>query len=773
MNWSALLSTAFKPRDNRGRVLLWGCLLSLIFGSLALGEPLEDYLRDLRFYANQRSVKGDVTLVAIDNKSIEKVGRFPWPRARHAELADSLAAIGANRVLFDMIFDTRTDQANDEALGRSLERLGRKAVVPMVVSVDAVTEERNYGVPLPEFRLHTDLAHISVQYGMFSTVRNIPGSKVIGSRTVPSLAEKIAGTPATGEDPIDFSMTPKSVPVVSAIDVIEGSADPKLIRGKDVIIGITYTPLDDAYVAPVYNRIPGVYFHILGAETLKAGPPRRLPWLFSFLPALAVVSACTFIRRRLFSAIAIPLSAAAYLTIPILLERKLIFIEIVPALFLLLLVGSALSWIALRQLYRARGTTNSVSGLPNLAALQQRRDVRDRALVAARVHNYAAIASALPPEAERVLIEQIAKRLTVAIAEPTIYQGDEGIFAWLVEQAPANAIGSHLDALHRLFRSPIVVSGKQFDLRITFGFDGNADRSVANRLGSALVAADEAEADGHKWKEYDSSKLQDADWKLSLLGQLDRAIDSGDFWVAYQPKFDLRTSRIVGAEALARWTHPQKGPITPMEFILAAEENDRIDKLTFFVLEHAVRAAATINKHGYAFSISVNLSARLIDDPELVPAVTEVLARHGLAPSCLTLEVTETAAIGSNARHLETLQQLRDLGVEISVDDYGTGMSTLDYLQRIPATEIKIDRSFVAGMQASQGTKVMVNSTIQLAHSLGQKVVAEGVEDEETLAELRRMNCDFVQGYLIGRPVTFRALSKRMRIDSERARADG
>lgn len=763
MNWSALLSKAFKPMGNRGRILLWSCLVVLIFGTMNAGKPLEDYLRDWRAALNQRPVSGDITLIAIDDKSVRDIGRFPWPRERHAELAESLAQMGAKRIYFDIIFHTKSEASSDAALAQTFSKLGGKVVLPAVVEESEIGE-RTESMSLPEFRSHTGIAHMTVEYGWFGTVRNIPGPEFIGGQVLPSLASKMAAdTPTSGQSPIDFSMTPESVPVVSAVDVMRGRADLQKIRGKDVIIGVTYTPWVDAYVAPVHSRIPGVYFHILAAETLKAGPPRHIPWLLGFLPALAVVAACGIIGRRLASLIAIPLSALAYLAVPVFLDKKLVHLEIVPALLLLLLVGGALSWTALRRLYRERGTTNAVSGLPNLTALHQRKGGRDHTLVAARVHNYAAIASTLPADAERALVEQIANRLLVAAVEPTLYQGDEGIFAWFTELTTSNATGMHLDALHRLFRSPVVVAGKQFDLRITFGFDVDIGRSLANRLASALVAADEADHEGRKWKEYDPSLLKDADWKLSLLSQLDAAIDSGDLWVAYQPKLDLTTSQIVGAEALARWTHPEKGSISPIEFILAAEENDRIEKLTFFVLEHAVRAAAAINRADVPFSIAVNLSARLIDDPNLVAVVTEVLERHGLSPSRLTLEVTETAAIGSSAPHLATLQKLRDLGVEISVDDYGTGMSTLEYLQRIPATEIKIDRSFVAGMGSNHGTKMMVNSTIQLVHSLGKKVVAEGVEDDETLQELRRMNCDIAQGYLIGRPMTFRALSKTMR----------
>jgi EAL domain-containing protein (putative c-di-GMP-specific phosphodiesterase class I) len=289
-----------------------------------------------------------------------------------------------------------------------------------------------------------------------------------------------------------------------------------------------------------------------------------------------------------------------------------------------------------------------------------------------------------------------------------------------------------------------------------------SDRSLANRLGSALVAADEAASDGLRWKEYDPAKLKDAAWRLSLLSQLDAAIEAGDLWVAYQPKLDLPTQTIVGAEALVRWTHPEKGPISPMEFILAAEQSDRIEKLTVFVLERAIGAAAVVNSRGMDFQVSVNLSARLIDHPDLVAIITDLLQKHRLAPNRLTLEITETAALSSGGTGLDALLELRFMGVEISIDDYGTGLSTLDYLKKIPATEIKIDKSFIQAIEKSRSDKLLVHSTIQLAHSLGQKVVAEGVEDHATLLALERMGCDLIQGYLIGRPMNFRALLRHL-----------
>jgi len=421
-----------------------------------------------------------------------------------------------------------------------------------------------------------------------------------------------------------------------------------------------------------------------------------------------------------------------------------------------------LSW----RRYRARGLVNLISDLPNLNALRDNKEGRKQALIAARVLNYEEIVATLPPNNERQLVEQIVSRLSVGAPNRTLYQGDGGIFAWFEEsKAP---VGNHLDALHSLFRNPARVSGLKIDLAVAFGVEVGSGRSLANRLASALVSADEAAHQGLKWKYHDPESLQNASWKLSMLSQLDEAIDRGEVWVAYQPKLDIASRQVIGAEALARWTHPEKGPIAASEFVAAAEQHNRIGKLTDFVLEKAVAAAAQINQRGTAFTVAVNLSARLLTDKAFTLRLSALLARHGLSPSRLILELTETAALADSGEALDMINRLRDLGVEIAIDDYGTGQSTLDYLKKIPASEIKIDQSFVKGVVDNRSDRLMVQSTIGLVHSLGRKVVAEGVESREILDVLRELECDIAQGFAVGRPMSLETLSKRITTERKR-----
>jgi EAL domain-containing protein (putative c-di-GMP-specific phosphodiesterase class I) len=179
------------------------------------------------------------------------------------------------------------------------------------------------------------------------------------------------------------------------------------------------------------------------------------------------------------------------------------------------------------------------------------------------------------------------------------------------------------------------------------------------------------------------------------------------------------------------------------------------------VLEKAVAAAAQVNKRGIDFNIAVNLSARLLTDKSFTLRLSALLARHGLPPNHLTLELTETAALADTGEGLDMIARLRDLGINIAIDDYGTGQSTLEYLKKIPANEIKIDQSFVKGIVDNRSDRLMVQSTISLAHSLDRKVVAEGVEHRDVLEALADFGCDIAQGFAIGRPMSLESLIKR------------
>ena len=246
---------------------------------------------------------------------------------------------------------------------------------------------------------------------------------------------------------------------------------------------------------------------------------------------------------------------------------------------------------------------------------------------------------------------------------------------------------------------------------------------------------------------------------MSFHSQLEDALTGGDIWVAFQPQYAIATGKLVGVEALARWTHPTRGPIPPDEFIVQAEKSQDIYRLTLFVMDQAIRSAAQLFERGLRINMSVNLSAALLDHSDLVGTIRVMLTAHHLPPEILTIEITETAQIENSRQARQTLAQLRRTGIRLSIDDYGTGQSNLEYLTEIEADEIKIDKRFVMTMRDSQRNLEVVKSTIDLAHRLGAVAVAEGIEDADTMALLGQLGCDVGQGYHLGKPQLFSELA--------------
>jgi EAL domain-containing protein (putative c-di-GMP-specific phosphodiesterase class I)/CHASE2 domain-containing sensor protein len=739
------------------KLLLWTAVAGLVFGLIGFGEIAEDWLRVARNRLHWHNASGDIVLVKIDDQSLRTIGRWPWPRREFARIVDKLDDAGANRIFFDITLYDPTNGQDDRIFADALQRSKHVYLAARVRS----GTDRDFTVrssTLPQFAKYAKLGNISAHYNYQNAIWHLPYALTAEGTVIQSYATLLANRvgPSGVTFPIDYSVDPASVPAMSATTLLRGTFDPKLVRGKDIVIAWSSETLGDQYFIPGSGKMAGAYVQIIGAETLKSGTPVSLGWIPAFFLALGIV-ALAVQRRRTALQIALLLGGAALMLLgPLPLEARLIYPDVTPGLFVVLVVSSVLFW----RRVRSKGFVNPLSNLPNLNALRLNREGRNQAVVAARILNYEEIVATLAADKERQLIDQIVARLNVGSPQRRLYQGDNGIFAWFEE--PRQPVGNHLEALHSLFRNPARVGGISLDLSIAFGVEVGSGRSLANRFASALVAAEEAAHDGLKWKYHDPESLEDASWKLSMLSQLDEAIDRGEVWVAYQPKLDIETRRIIGAEALARWTHPEKGPIAASEFVAAAEQHNRIGKLTDFVLEKAVAAAAQINRRVPDFNMAVNLSARLLTDKGFTLRLSALLARHGLAPNHLTLELTETAALVDSGKGLDMIGRLRDLGINIAIDDYGTGQSTLDYLKKIPANEIKIDQSFVKGIVDNRSDRLMVQSTIGLAHSLGRKVVAEGVEHRDILDVLVELDCDIAQGFAVGRPMSLDSLAKRV-----------
>lgn len=753
----------------RRRILFAGAAIA---GTLTLfsgaGVGLDRLLQLSRYELRSHAASGEIHLVEIDARSLARIARWPWPRSVHAAVIDRLSAAGARSIAFDVDFSALSSPQEDARLAASLERAGGSVILPTFRQY-AGAGQSDYidSLPAKPFAGHAFLAAVNVVPDADGYVRRMPLGVETGGVPRPSLASMVAERAAeTGRSfQIDYAIEPRTIPRHSVIDVVEGRVPPQSLAGKRVMIGATAVEMGDRYAVPRHGVIPGVEIQALAAETILNGRvPRDVSPLWAFVASLMLVAVALGAGSRprriallaggVATLLLFPLAAAQWWALKVPVAPALI------GLFVLALLGGAM--LALER-FQQRALTDAETGLPNLAALElvagERNDVN---IVVARIDRFAAIASGLGPQATATLVNRVADRLRFGHSACTIYRTDDAGLAWTEAAGDEQSFEDRIDALASVMRAP-VDCGRLVDVSLSFGLATGGDGTGAKQLvANAVLAAQHAAQKGARWERFNDADSDETNWHLSLLGELDAAMASGQLWNAYQPKLDIASGRIFGAEALVRWLHPVRGPIAPDSFIPLVESAGRARDLTTHVLGQALEDARHWEEQGHKLSVAVNVSATLLADHEFIEMVRQMFSMSPIATERVTIEVTESAAMASPERAIAALESWRSLGVNISIDDYGTGQSSLGYLQKLPATELKVDKSFVQTVSSDQRNAIMVRSTIALAHELGMKVVAEGIEDAACLAALRDMGCDVGQGYYIAKPMSADAMLEHL-----------
>ena len=751
----------------RRRVIIVAAATALGLSVLATGagEKADQTLKSMRNEIRARPASGEVHILEIDARSLRALGRWPLPRSVHARAIDRLTEANARSIAFDVEFSARSDPGQDAALARSLEAAGGGVVLPALRQfAGAGSSDYLDSVPIKPLTDNAFLAAVNVRPDADGYIRQVPLGLEVAGVPRPSLASMVAETNAQigRYFDVDYAIDPASIPRHSLIDLVEGRIPAGRLAGKRFVIGATAVEIGDRYGVPNHGVVAGVVIQALAAETLMAGPvPSRWNGAWAFALMILIILWTLRPGPRLARAGAFAAGTVAILLLPAVAETMFaVTLPLAPALAAALaaaLLGSAAS---LGERFRQRTLTDSDTGLPNLPALEQVVAERDRAnIVVARIDRFAAIASGLGPAATTNLVLRVADRLRFAHAERIIFRTDDSNLAWIEAPGDEVSLEDRIDAIAGIMRNP-VDCGRIVDVTLTFGLAVGGECSAKQLVAHAALAALHASQKGTRWERFSEADNEETNWHLSLLGELDAAMASGQLWNAYQPKLDIVSGEIMGAEALVRWHHPERGPIQPDSFIPLVEQHGRARDLTAHVLEQALDDALHWERAGFPIGVAVNVSATLLADHEFIELVAPILRSSQLCPSRVTIEVTESAAMSSPERAIAALESWRALGVHISIDDYGTGQSSLGYLQKLPATELKVDKSFVQTIGEDPRNAIMVRSTVAMAHELGMKVVAEGIEDAACLKLLGEMGCDTAQGFFIARPMSADALTE-------------
>ena len=341
--------------------------------------------------------------------------------------------------------------------------------------------------------------------------------------------------------------------------------------------------------------------------------------------------------------------------------------------------------------------------------------------------------------------------------------GDE--FATLLPSDDLESAHRQAGALLHALEKPILIEAQIIDVSVSIGLvsypqDGASLYTLMRRADVAMYAAKRKNAGVAV---YDARDDQHNPERLSLMGELRYAVEHDQLMLYYQPKVDLSSGQVSYVEALLRWEHPERGIVSPDEFIPFAEQTGYIKLLSRWVVNKALEQCAAWRAEGIELDVSINVSARDLINADLPNTFATLLEKHKVQPEWIWVEITESAVMDDPLHAMDTLDQLYVMGLRLSIDDFGTGYSSLAYLKKMPVHEIKIDKSFVMGMTDDGDDETIVRSTIALGHSLGLKVVAEGVETRSALERLKLLNCDLAQGYFVSRPLAAGRLADWLR----------
>ena len=758
-----------------------GCI-TWVTGFLA---PLDRALFDGQTRWLAQRVDSNVAIVEIDARSLHELGTWPWRRARHAELLERLQGLGARNLFVDIDFSAPSNDPEDDLrLVQTLVRSNGSIVLPAFWQ--ALSSESSALIltnPLPALSAspHVSTGSVNLIPDVDGLVREIPYLSSASADPVVPVWRRLlpsAGHPDNAPLPLDFRIVPTSFQHLSYIDVLEGRATPDL-TGKTVFVGATAVELGDIVPVPAQHALPGVVVQAIAYETARRAPLVSLGpgamlvmlivwagacagWLLrvSWMKALQVSSALV--------ALQLLANTLAYATGDVLFISSPFLVTALSALVLVLLRSLGIETFRAQrkreQELQYHATHDGLTGIPNrryLTGLLQETLSNSTTntpciVLMLGLDGFNQVNDIFGHSTGDEVLIQLGQRLRTLNTNCRCVAsmgGDK--FALLFTQTGDDALAQVSRQVRVITDVPIMVRDVPISLGARFGvshFPGHG-RDAELLLQRADIALSSAKRRRSAVEIYDSSLDVGSPRRLQMLAELRSAITKQELSLHFQPKVHLTTGTHLEVEALCRWHSPVLGNVSPAEFVPLVEASDLVRPLTEWTLRESLQHCRQWRKRGHLLKIAVNLSARHLQEEGFADWLAELIDSSEASPGWLELEITESAIMTDTARALTTVHALRELGVTLSIDDYGTGYSSLAYLQKLAVHRLKIDRSFVAGMETSQHDRLIVKSTVDLAHQLGLEVIAEGIETRGQYALLQTMGCDVGQGYLIARPM--------------------
>jgi diguanylate cyclase len=623
---------ARQPRNARRRIALWAIAIGLISGVLDAPMPLEDYFRLGRDTLRLRPADGQTVLVMIDDRSLDELGTRDPVRGDDARLLDKMFASGAKRVVFDRALADISTEEEDAKLVAALQRHKGRIFIGSTPKVKTGFSSETQLLTHPRFRNQAPMVSMHGRQRVLGLSWGLPIHSEILGTDVPSISALLAGA-EKGETDIyrpDFSIDFRTIPMFSYVDVLKDRVPASAFSGKDVIIAPANRSAPDLYGIPGRGVIAGAQIHAVGAQTLREGKPINLGWIPPFLIGALFV---LFQSRQKIPSRRSAIAVAAFIVAgQVLLELASVHVATLSGL-LCLGIGA----VRLRNL--ANSTYRGETGLVKIESFYSSETAPECDVIALKIRNFATISACLSPrEIDELLVK--AEEMLRSAEGGMQFAFHKDTLVWLRDRIHESDRNGHLRGLHAVFRTSITVGSQAPDMATSIGLDINYAQTLRERTESAIQCAEDAAHHGSVFVISEAEIGEERTWRLQFFSELEKAIRYDDLKVEFQPKVSLRSGKIVGAEALLRWTHPDRGPIEPSQIVAYAEEHNRIEIITSFVLENALRDAARAIAVDPDFTVAVNISALDLRDPAFAKEVGRLLALHRYPPARLMLEIT-------------------------------------------------------------------------------------------------------------------------------------
>ncbi len=727
---------------------------------IGIPNTVDNAIDNVRSNIFAKNASANIIVAEMDAKSLQEIGQWPWDRAVHAQLINKLSAANAKTIAFDVDFSAQSNEKSDTALERAINNSDSNIILATFAQQDG-NQQLYENLPDPKFSKNALLASVNVTPNEKGQIDTYDYAQVIGGKIRPTLASILNKNSANVNERfiIDKAIDPNSIAYISVADIINDKFSPNDIDNKNIMIGATAIELGDRYATPVHGVLPGVYIHALAHETLYKGMNIvTINNIVTLVLTIILLLLFQFFNSRSKAKKYLPIFSSFLLSAIIITEMALYvfglaYLKSGLAIAFLISYLTINTIINLIESVKNEQYKDAIMRLPNKKSMEkQARLIKRKRIAIAHISNYSEINSITTDRVIREAIYKIASRLQFMSSNDMAFIVGSNQLAWFIDDEIVD-LESYFETLSSFFLSPVQVEDQRLKFTIHCGFDESDTLDFERIFANASLAAYQSETIGYRWVLYSDDMQKVAGEKLSIISDIDKAIDEGEIWIAYQPKLDIHSNEVTSAEALVRWQHKIIGNIEPNLFIPILEKENRITDLTRFIIQATLRDVSQWNAMGKYLNCSINISAALLQDTAFIKESIALVVNSDVMCEQITFEITETSSLEDMNQATAILHKVRETGIKISIDDYGTGQSTLSYLRGFPANEIKIDQSFIKLMAINDVDRLMVGSTIEMAHKMNFKVVAEGVENEANLNLLRKIGCDTAQGWFIGRPV--------------------